>query len=199
MSYRSTQTARRTLHEIASMQGGYFTAKQAIKAGYTKQHVDYHVKAENFERVQRGLYRLPEIPVGEHDELIRLTLWSCGRDDAPQAVISHETALGIHGLGELLPKKVHLTVPKSFRKKPPRNVILHRASLVAADLEEREGFRTTSPARTLIDVAAATTVSQEQLEKALHEALQRGLVRRAQMLKLGPEHERLARALKKHG
>ena len=34
MNYRSTQTARWDLHEVAATQGGYFTAKQAATIGY---------------------------------------------------------------------------------------------------------------------------------------------------------------------
>lgn len=202
MTYRNTQAARRTLHELASQQGGYFTAKQAGSAGYSRQHVDYHVKADNFERVQHGLYRLPEIPVSEHDDLIRLSLWSRGRDDEPQAVISHETALGILELGELLPKKVHLTVPPTFRKPPPRGVVLHRASIAKADIEERDGFRVTSTARTVLDIAAENTVSQEQLEKIVREALERGLVRRSALATLQSRNAmpaRLAEALRRIG
>lgn len=202
MSYRDTQTARRTLHELASQQGGYFTAKQAGSAGYSRQHVDYHVKAGNFERVQHGLYRLPEIPVSEHDDLIRLSLWSRGRDDEPKAVISHETALGVLELGELLPKKVHLTVPPTFRKPPPRGVVLHRASITKADIEERDGFRITSAIRTVLDVAVESTVSQEQLEKIVQEALRRGLIRRsafAAMRSGDPIPKRLAEALRRIG
>lgn len=202
MSYRDTQTARRTLHELASQQGGYFTTKQANSAGYSRQHVDYHVKAGNFERVDRGLYRLPEIPVSHHDDLIRLSLWSRGRDDEPQAVISHETALGVLELGELLPKKVHLTVPPTFRKRPPRGVVLHRSSIAEADVEEREGFRVTSALRTVQDIAADNTVSQEQLEKAVREALERGLIRRsafAATRSRGAIPARLAEALQRVG
>ena len=33
-------------------------------------------------------------------------------DDPPQAVVSHESALAIHNLSDLLPGKVHLTVPR---------------------------------------------------------------------------------------
>lgn len=200
MSYRNTQTARRTLHELASQQRGYFTAKQASSAGYSRQHVDYHVKAGNFERVQHGLYRLPEIPVSEHDDLIRLSLWSRGRDDEPQAVISHETALGVLELGELLPKKVHLTVPPTFRKPPPRGVVLHRASIAKADIEEREGFRITSAIRTVRD--AAVTVSQDQLEKIVQEALRRGLIRRSAFTAMRSRDampKRLAEALRAIG
>ena len=61
MAYRSTQQARRELADVAASQGGYFTAKQAADAGYGKRHVDYHVKAGNFERVERGIFRLPTL------------------------------------------------------------------------------------------------------------------------------------------
>ena len=97
MAYRSTQNARRELSDLALTQGGYFTAKQAAAAGYGKRHLDYHVKAGNFECVERGLFRLPTVALSEYDDLIRLSLWSRGRDDRPQAVVSHETALGVHG------------------------------------------------------------------------------------------------------
>lgn len=200
MTYRSTQTARRTLFELAAQQGGYFTAKQAATAGYSKQHVDYHAKAGNFERVERGIFRLPEVPTSEHDDLIRLMLWSRGRDDQPQAVASHETAMGVLGIGELLPKKVHLTVLPTFRKKPPRSVVLHRMKLAAGDVEERDGFRITSPTRTLLDVSAAAAVSQDQLERAVGDALRLGLVRRTALTNLVLQRksaERLAAALRK--
>ena len=80
MPYRDTQTARRALYRTAARQGGYFTAKQAQAAGYPKQHVAYHAMVGNFERVERGLFRLPSVPPSEHDDLIRLSLWSRGRE-----------------------------------------------------------------------------------------------------------------------
>ena len=181
MNYRSTQNARRELSDLAQTQGGYFTAKQAAAAGYGKRHLDYHVKAGNFERVERGLFRLPEIPPSEHDDLIRLSLWSRGRDDRPQAVVSHETALAVHGLGDLLPTRTHLIVPRSFRKNPPAGCVLYKAQLTANDTEEREGFRITKPLRTLLDVAEQETVTQEQLNQVVKQALAEGIVRRIKL------------------
>jgi predicted transcriptional regulator of viral defense system len=162
-------------------QGGYFTAKQAIKAGYDYPHLDYHVSAGNFERVGHGLYRLASLPPGEHDDLVRLTLWSRNRQDELQAVVSHESALVLHDLSELLPAEIHLTVPPKFRKDPPAGCILHKARLGPKDIEERAGFRVTVPLRTLLDVAASD-VPEEQLQKAVADALARGLVRRNKLL-----------------
>jgi predicted transcriptional regulator of viral defense system len=180
MSHSSRETAR-VLFSKALEQGGYFTAKQAEEAGYAYSHLDYHVSTGNFERVEHGLYRLKNLPPGEHDDLVRLTLWSRNRQDEPQAVISHESALVLHDLSELLPGKIHLTVPPKFRKEPPAGCILHKATLALADIEERPGFRVTAPLRTLLDVAVSG-VPQEQLEKAIEEALTRGLVRRSKLI-----------------
>lgn len=198
MAYRSTQTARRRLSDLAQTQGGYFTAKQAASIGYGKRHLDYHVKAGNVERVDRGLFRLPEVPSSEHDDLIRLSLCSRGRDDRPQAVVSHETALAVHGLGELLPTRTHLTIPTAFRKKPPPGCVMHKGELVDDEIEQREGFQVTSPLRTLLDVAGQVTVTQEQLNQIVEEALSKGIVGRrklADAVKQQASDSRLAQAL----
>src|SRR4051794_31928525 len=110
------RAASRVLFAMAVQQGGYFTARQARDAGYDYPHLDYHVTAGNFQRVGHGLYRFPELPPHEHDDLIRLSLWSRNRADEPQAVVSHQSALVLHELSELLPATIHLTVPPSFRK-----------------------------------------------------------------------------------
>jgi len=195
MIYRNPKTALRALYQTATAQGGYFTAKQAAAAGYGKRHVDYHVKAGNFERVMHGLFRLPTVPVSEHDEFIRLSLWSLGRDDRPQAVVSHESALALHELSDLLPGKVHLTVPRSFRKAPPKACILHRGVLSPADTTEWSGFRITTPLRTLVDAAMSDSVSAEQLKQAVVDALEKGLVRRGKLREAPGRTGRLAQAL----
>src|SRR5690349_19865606 len=117
--------AARALLARAMEQGGYFTAKQAREAGYDDPHLDYHVSTGAFERIDHGLYRLTSLPAGEHDDLVRLSLWSRGRNDVPQAVMSHASALVLHDLTELLPGETHLTVPPRFRKPPPGGCVLH--------------------------------------------------------------------------
>jgi predicted transcriptional regulator of viral defense system len=198
---RSTREAARVLFSKALEQGGYFTAKQAIEAGYGYPHLDYHVSTGNFERVEHGIYRLKTLPPAEHDDLVRLSLWSRDRNDQPQAVVSHESALVLHDLSELLPGEIHLTLPPKFRKDPPSGCVLHKARLAPKDIEERAGFRVTVPLRTLLDVAASG-VPEEQLQKAVADALSRGLVRRSKLLeaaKKRPRSERLLRVLDDRG
>jgi len=194
---RSSREASRLLFATAVEQGGYFTAKQAKEAGYDYSHLDYHVAAGNFVRRDHGLYRLANLPPSEHDDFIRLSLWSRNRLDEPQAVISHESALVLHDLSELLPTQTHLTVPAGFRKPAPEGCVLHKAALVPPDVEEWQGMRITTPLRTLLDVARGD-ISQEQLDKAVGDALRNGLVRRSKLLSAireNPGLQRLARAV----
>jgi predicted transcriptional regulator of viral defense system len=177
--YRDAQKSLSALYATATKQGGYFTAKQAAAAGYDYPHLVYHVHAGNFERVGQGLYRLPTIPFDEHDDLIRFSLWSRDREDHSQAVVSHSSALFLHELSDILPTKVHLTVPPPFRKTAPHGCQLHKARLDDADVEMREGFALTTPMRTLLDAARDPSITDEQLEQAIQDAVRRGLVREA--------------------
>lgn len=172
------QDLRRKLTALASRQSGHFTAAQALDIGYSYQAQKYHTDRGNWSRVDRGLYRLPEWPVGEHDDLVRWSLWSKGR-----AVVSHETALTIYDLGDVNPGRVHLTVPPGFRATAP-GAVLHRGSVPEADIQEHEGFRVTTPVRTLLDVAAGD-LELDQLKTAITDACvdnpatQRALLARA--------------------
>ena len=189
---RSNTASSRALFATALSQGGYFTAKQAREAGYGYQHLDYHVSAGNFEQIDHGLYRLTTIPPGEHDEFRRLSLWSRNQKGIPQAVVSHDSALGLHDLGELLPNTIHLTVPVGFRKAPPLGCVLHKGAMSPADVEEREGFLVTTPLKTLVDVSLGE-VTMEQLEKVVSEAITRGLVRRKHLLEVAQRNRRAKR------
>lgn len=158
---------RRRLFNRAAQQGGYFTAAQAKSLGYSYQAQAHHVAAGNWHRIDRGLFRLAEWVPELHDDLIRWTLWSKDR-----AVISHETALAVQGIGEFESPRVHLTVPPGFSMGDDA-VVIHHADLLNVDMIEQAGFRTTTAARSLVDVAAAGA-DEEQLARAIHEAAEAG-------------------------
>ncbi|MFQ5804662.1 MAG: type IV toxin-antitoxin system AbiEi family antitoxin domain-containing protein [Candidatus Methylomirabilales bacterium] len=194
MGKRDQQEARRRLYQYAVAQAGYFTAAQAREAGYPKQLQYYHVKRGNWVREDRGIYRLWEWPRSSYDDLIRWTLWSRGL-----GVVSHQTAMAVHEISDLMPAKIHMTVPPGFRKKPSPVVVLHRGRLAPHEIEQREGFRVTTPLRTLID-AARVAVDPERLSAGIRDAIQKGLlgdrhVEAAAATLRGPAAERLREAL----
>ncbi|HSB51796.1 MAG TPA: type IV toxin-antitoxin system AbiEi family antitoxin domain-containing protein [Dissulfurispiraceae bacterium] len=170
MAKRDSQDARRRLYEFAVSQGGYFTATQARAAGYPKQLQHYHAARGNWVREDRGIYRLWEWPQSSFDDLIQWTLWSGGA-----AVASHQSAMAVHEISDLMPAKIHLTVPPGFRKKPPSGIVIHRGRLEPDEIERREGFRVTAPLRTLIDAAKAE-VDPERLSHGVLDAIRKGLV-----------------------
>lgn len=160
---------RRRLFTLASEQAGYFTAAQAKDVGYSYQAQAHHVAAGNWLRIERALFRLAEWIPDVHDDLVRWSLWSRGR-----GVISHEAALAVHGIGEFESPRVHLTVPTDFTMTDDA-VVLHHTDLDTSDFQEGPGFRVTTPARSLIDIAA-TAPDDDQLARAVADARQRGLV-----------------------
>ena len=174
------QANAQALYKVAAGQGGYFTAAQARAAGYEYSQQHYHCNRGNWQRVERGIFRLRDFPPGEREDLIRWSLWSRNQKGVPQAVISHDTALTVHNLSDVMPGRVHLTVPRGFRKRLPAGCILHFASLTEEEIESRPGYSVTTPLRTLIDVAGSA-LSQEHLDAAVREALERGLVFRSRL------------------
>ncbi len=184
MSYRDTKTALRALSDLAASQGGYFTARQAKLVGYDASHLSYHSRARNFERVGHGLYRIPTLPVSEHDDLVRAWFWSRGRDDRPRGVISHQTALSLHELAEFIPSTIHLTVPRGFRKEPPAGSVVHRGPIVDREWQWIDSVPVTTPVRTLSDLAQPGLMPMEQFAAALDAAVARGLIRLADAVRL---------------
>jgi predicted transcriptional regulator of viral defense system len=199
VGYRSNKEAERKLSAAPEAQGGYVTSRQAARAGCGYSHLAYHLGAGNIERVVQGLYRLLTVAISPHDELIRLALWSRDRRERPQAVASHATALTVHELALLLPDRVHLSVPRSFRKKPPAGCVLHRRELAPMEVELREGFAVTTPLRTLIDAAQSADVPHEEVVRAARSALGRGLVARTALAEAFKVEEVPAAVLKELG
>ncbi|TDB84029.1 hypothetical protein E1264_26200 [Actinomadura sp. KC216] len=182
------RSARDRLWRVAAAQRGYFTAAQALDAGYSYQAQRFHTQRGNWIRIDRGIYRFREfLELGsdDTDSLVRWSLWSKGR-----AVVSHLTALAVHDLGVANPEAaVHLTVPQGFRQVDPA-VIMHRAVLDEDDIVQRDGFKVTSPLRAIAE-SAAISADQDVIDSAVSDLLERGEATRRQLLhaaeRLGPQ------------
>ena len=166
------------LFETASAQQGYFTTRQAAKAGYSSQLLLKHIRAGRVARTRRGIYRLVHFPAGEHEELVIVWLWS-----ERAGVVSHQTALALHGLSDALPAHLHLMLPHAWRRRRfrvPAGVVLHYADVPPEARAWFGAVPTTNPRRSLND-CAREGLSPDLLRQAAQQAIRRGLVTKAEL------------------
>jgi predicted transcriptional regulator of viral defense system len=177
---RERREAARRLYQVSEDQQGFFTTKEAKAAGFAENTHPYHVEAGNWIREHRGIYRLASFPRGERPDLMLWSLWSRNREEASQGVYSHQTALSLYDLSDVMPAKLHMTVPKNFRRNSeiPRVLVLHFADLPQSDIGAVHGVRVTKPMRTILDLLEHGEVPLATLRQALREGLRRGLIRR---------------------
>ena len=170
-----------SLCQVAEQQAGYFTATQARRAGFSRSLLSYHVGTGRFERVRPRVYRFVRFPSSPHEDLFVAWLQA-----GPHAVISHDSALALYDLSDLLADQIHVTVPRtaSRRRRPLR---LHTKQLESEDVTRYEGLPVTTVVRTLVDVTAAG-LADEQVRQAIQEALHRGLVTQESLLRLTASH-----------
>lgn len=171
------------LFEIANAQQGLFTAKQAELVGFKNTNHSYHVKTGNWIREGRGIYRLAMFPKSSDEQKVYYSLWSQNREGEVQGVYSHESALAHYELTDVNPTKLHMTVPKSFRRssKTPKILKLHVAELTKNMITESRGFLVTKPGRTISDIIQCGWVSFGIIKQAVVEALAKGLVQRLEI------------------
>jgi hypothetical protein len=165
-----------TLFKTASAQGGYFTAFQAEEAGFSPQNHPYHVRTGNWIKEFRGIYRLAKYPLQQDTQYSLLNVWSMNRKGVPQGVFSHETALTLYELSDLQSDKIHMTVPRGYRRhgKIPEVLVLHHSSIHPDEYETRDGYLVTKPKRIVIDLIRSQSVSPEFIRQAVARALEKG-------------------------
>lgn len=105
------------------------------------------------EKVDRGLYRLPDGPVSEHETLAAVAT------RVPQAVFCLLTALQIHELTTQLPRQVWITMPRGSHVPridyPPLRMIQATDKVYSAGIEtvqfDRVPLRVYGAAKTVVD------------------------------------------------
>lgn len=176
------------LQRTAYAQDGLFRAAQARDRRFSRQLLARHVRSGRYERLGRGLYKLRDFPGSSHEELHAKWL-AVGAD---RAVVSHESALELHGLADVNPNFAHFLVPRGARWiRAPEGVMLHTTTreLGPGDVVIREGMRVTSPSRSILDAAGAGT-APEQIELGVRQAIAQGLVNAESLIAQGDRRSR---------
>ena len=182
-SQQSPLETQKDLYQLAESQSGYFTTKQASALGYGSNKRIYHVRAGNWAREHRGIYRLARFPEPDRPDLILWMLWSRDRSDRPTGVFSHQTALSLHDLTDANPAKLDLTVPMGFRRGTPipKVLRLHRGDVLPEDREIIFGVAVTNAMRTILDVWTEGSLPRPDLQDAFRDAMKRGAITKTQI------------------
>lgn len=161
------------LFRLAVKQEGLFSARQATSVGCSQQLLAKYVAGGRVERVQRALYRIVDFPAGEHEGLVAVWLWSRN-----EGVFSHETALFLHDLSDVLPVRAHITLPSTWRTRAvhlPKDAAVLYGDIPDGDRVWIGPLPVTSVRRTLSDCLHATVAPELVAQASMH-AAERGLI-----------------------
>lgn len=156
------------LYETAESQAGYFAAHQAREYGFTWERLSSNVHTGRFIRVSQGIYRLTQFPGSDNEDLFVAWLRT-----GPDSIISHDSALALYELSDVMPAEIHVIVPRTASRRRP-GIRQHTHHLAADEVTMRNGLPVTTVPRTLADVAAAG-LAEEQVRLAIQDATARGL------------------------
>jgi len=163
------------LYSIAEPQSGYFTVKQAQNAGYSRKDLSSLAMRKKFIRISWGVYRIALFP-GTHFEDLFIALLRSGS----QAVISHESALSVYDLSDVLPGDNHITFPRTSSRRR-RGIQYHTKRITQAEVTSYQGLKVTTVSRTIIDLVESG-FDPIQTKMAIDQAIDRGLMTKDELL-----------------
>jgi hypothetical protein len=151
---------------LAARQLGAVQRTQALSAGMSPREIEVRLEKGLWSAPQRGVYVVAGVP--ESWEQLAMIAQLRG---GPKATLSHLTAAHLIDLSSLKPVVIDLTRPRALKA---AGIRAHRGFIAGDDVVRRGPFRTTSPRRTLVDLAGVLDFAR--LEDCLEEALFRGML-----------------------
>jgi len=177
------------LRELDLDQHGFVTTAQALADGVPHAELSKLVARGRLERVAHGVYRVPQVRGTRFDEMHLAVLWT----GAPEACLSHETALDAYELSDVNPNRYHVTVDskRRLRRAGGDQVVVHHQDLAPSQVGWWEEIPTVTPATAIAQCIDYGTPSY-LLSQAIDNAHRRGRITAAQRddlsRKLGERH-----------
>jgi|AGTN01.3.fsa_nt_gi hypothetical protein len=204
--YSQTKPSFDKLYALAERQQGFFTARQAQNAGYSRQLHSYYTSTGEWIRKDRGIFRLKYFPVFPPfpESFYILYLWALNREGEPEGVFGYGTALYLHGLSTYVPPVIDMIVPKHFKRnsQPKGTTWFYKRTMDSSRTQELKGIRLTTPFWTIIDLLDTRRIDYDYILEALKDALA-GMIIRPKQLKEADlneaQRERLVAALERIG
>ena len=170
--------------DLATQQWGLFTSAQARAKGIDAVTLNRLVNKSILTRLRHGIYAFaatlwtPELDVRVQWLALDPATMAIDRIDGNDntAVVSHETAASLYGIGDIQNEKINFTTKKRRQTKQPE-VIFHIAALANTDITYLDGLPITTIPRTVRDLLASGH-EPGHVTDIITAALQDGLVSR---------------------
>jgi very-short-patch-repair endonuclease len=160
---RATRSVDVLVAELARAQHGVVGRAQLLELGLTAKAVDSRLERGRLHPLHRGVYAVGHAVVGVDGQRLAAVL-ACG----PNAVLSHRTAADAWGLLRTQARSIDITVTTTAGRRRP-GITIHRSSLAQFETTTTpNGIATTTPARTLLDLAEV--VPRRGVERAADQA-----------------------------
>jgi very-short-patch-repair endonuclease len=143
---------------LAGRQHGVVGRAQLLAAGIEATAIKRRVQASRLHPLYRGVYAVGHLVLSQRGRWMAATL-------ATNAVLSHRSAGALWSLRPWT-GRIELTAPRGTTQR--QALLLHRAVLADDEITARDGIPVTTPARTLLDLAAV--LQRHQLQQAINEA-----------------------------
>jgi hypothetical protein len=156
-------SADRTIATLAGRQHGVVSRRQLRAIGLSETAIDRRVARGRLHPVHRGVYAVGHRVLGVHGRWMAAVL-ACG----PGAALSHRSAAALWELRPIAATRIDVTVRTTARRKRAALTIHRSRNLPDEEVTVQHGIRVTTPARTLLDLAA--TLDRRPLERALDQA-----------------------------
>jgi hypothetical protein len=169
-----------TIAAIADRQGGTIARGQLVALGLSDSAIDRRIRAGRLHPLHRGVYSVGHRVLGASGRRWAAVL-ACG----PGAVVSHASAGAAWDIRASASWRIDITVRRTGRSKRS-GIRMHWRPLPPDEVTDLDGLPITTPARTLLDLAA-TGLRDRPLEAAVDRA------ERQRLLDFADLHELLAR------
>ena len=151
---------------IAALQHAVFSRAQATMAGASREAIRWRVRTGVWIQLARDVFRLAGAP-----DTWESRLWAASLEAGPGAAVSHRSAAALLGIPGFEPGPVHV-LRKGGRHHAITLGTVHESFwLPPGHIRVVRGLRTTSLARTLVDLAADE--HPKRVERAVDNSLSR--------------------------
>lgn len=146
---------------VAALQHGVVARRQLLALGIGSDVIQDRRENGRLHSIHRGVYAVGHAVLSQRGRWLAAVLAA-----GPGAVLSHRSAAELHRMLEQRGGAVHVTIGRARPQR--RGIRLHGDRLQPDEVVTLDGIPVTSPARTLLDLAA--TARPQSVERAFHGA-----------------------------